>query len=58
LMSGNHAAIRRWRAKQALGLTWRRRPDLIADLELSAEQRKLLDEYIAEHRADGNQSAR
>jgi tRNA (guanine37-N1)-methyltransferase len=58
LMSGNHAAIQRWRTKQALGLTWRRRPDLIADLELSAEQRKLLDEYIAEHRADGNQSAR
>ena len=30
LMSGDHAAIRRWRRKQALGRTWLRRPDLLA----------------------------
>jgi tRNA (guanine37-N1)-methyltransferase len=54
LMSGNHAAIRRWRMKQALGVTWRRRPDLLAKLELTGEQRKLLDEYIAERRAVGD----
>ena len=29
LLSGNHAAIARWRRKQALGRTWARRPDLI-----------------------------
>jgi len=51
LLSGNHAAIQRWRMKQALGITWLRRPDLLAKLELSDEQRRLLDEYIGEHRA-------
>ena len=51
LLSGNHAAIQRWRMKQALGITWLRRPDLLAKLELSKEQRKLLDEYMTEHRA-------
>jgi tRNA (guanine37-N1)-methyltransferase len=50
LLSGNHAAIRRWRMKQALGRTWVRRPDLIGKLQLSAEQRRLLDEFVSEHR--------
>jgi tRNA (guanine37-N1)-methyltransferase len=53
LMGGNHAAIQRWRTKQALGTTWLKRPDLLAKLELSKEQRKLLDEYMTEHRAEG-----
>ncbi|MDX1593744.1 MAG: tRNA (guanosine(37)-N1)-methyltransferase TrmD [Gammaproteobacteria bacterium] len=50
LLSGDHAAIRRWRRKQALGRTWQRRPDLIERAELDEEQRKLLDEYLAERR--------
>ena len=29
LVSGDHARIRRWRLKQALGKTWRVRPDLL-----------------------------
>ena len=45
LLSGNHAAIRRWRLKEALGRTWQRRPDLLARRELSAEEEKLLDEF-------------
>jgi tRNA (guanine37-N1)-methyltransferase len=48
LLSGDHGAIRRWRLKQALGRTWTRRPDLLGRLTLDAEQRELLDEYIAE----------
>jgi tRNA (guanine37-N1)-methyltransferase len=48
LLSGNHAEIRRWRLKQALGRTWRRRPDLFAAMQLDAEKSKLLDEYKAE----------
>jgi tRNA (guanine37-N1)-methyltransferase len=48
LLGGNHAAIRRWRLKCALGRTWQRRPDLLERVELDAEQRRLLDEYIAE----------
>lgn len=49
LLSGNHAEIRRWRLKQALGRTWERRPDLLEKIELDVEQQKLLDEYRQEH---------
>ncbi|WP_445371440.1 tRNA (guanosine(37)-N1)-methyltransferase TrmD [Methylomonas sp. HW2-6] len=45
LLGGNHAAIRRWRMKQALGRTWVRRPDLLEKRELSAEQDALLKEF-------------
>jgi len=48
LLSGNHAAIERWRLKQALGRTWERRPDLLTRLELDAQQRALLEEYRRE----------
>lgn len=48
LMSGDHAAIRRWRMKQSLGRTWLRRPDLLDELKLTAEQIGLLREFIAE----------
>ncbi|MGH8179089.1 MAG: tRNA (guanosine(37)-N1)-methyltransferase TrmD [Steroidobacter sp.] len=51
LAGGNHAAIRRWREKQALGRTWLRRPELIERLTLTAEQRRLLEEFKTEHRA-------
>ena len=50
LLSGDHAQIARWRLKQALGRTFERRPDLVAKLELSAEQQALLDEYLKEQR--------
>jgi tRNA (guanine37-N1)-methyltransferase len=45
LMSGDHAAIRRWRRQQALGRTWQRRPDLLAEMQLSKEDQKLLLEF-------------
>jgi tRNA (guanine37-N1)-methyltransferase len=45
LVSGDHAAIRRWRRKQALGRTWLRRPDLLEKLELNREDQKLLIEF-------------
>jgi tRNA (guanine37-N1)-methyltransferase len=45
LTSGDHAAIRRWRRKQSLGRTWLRRPDLLAGVELKAEDKKLLLEF-------------
>jgi tRNA (guanine37-N1)-methyltransferase len=45
LMSGDHAAIRRWRRKQSLGRTWMRRPDLLVGVELKAEDKKLLLEF-------------
>ncbi|SHF75467.1 tRNA (guanine37-N1)-methyltransferase [Modicisalibacter ilicicola DSM 19980] len=49
LLSGNHAAIRRWRLKQSLGRTWLRRPELLQSQTLNAEQRGLLDEFIGEY---------
>ncbi len=48
LLGGNHADIRRWRRKQALGRTWQRRPDLLEGLQLDDEQQRLLDEFIEE----------
>jgi tRNA (guanine37-N1)-methyltransferase len=56
LRSGDHARIRRWRLKQALGKTWRVRPDLL--LARSArlteaearEQAELLNEFLQEDR--------
>jgi tRNA (guanine37-N1)-methyltransferase len=50
LLSGNHAAIGRWRMKQALIRTHERRPDLMAKAQLSEEQRMLLDEYLQEQK--------
>jgi tRNA (guanine37-N1)-methyltransferase len=44
LLSGNHAAIARWRRKQSLVRTRATRPDLFAQLELSKEDRALLAE--------------
>ncbi|MFG6668393.1 tRNA (guanosine(37)-N1)-methyltransferase TrmD [Halomonas sp. HNIBRBA4712] len=49
LLSGHHGEIKRWRLKQSLGRTWQRRPDLLAGRTLSAEQQRLLDEYIEEN---------
>lgn len=48
LLSGNHAAIRRWRLKQALGRTWLRRPDLLEARKLNKTELKLLEEFRQE----------
>ncbi|HJO35549.1 MAG TPA: tRNA (guanosine(37)-N1)-methyltransferase TrmD [Gammaproteobacteria bacterium] len=52
LLSGDHAAIARWRRKQALGRTWQRRPELLRAQCLDAESQALLREYMAEQRVD------
>ena len=46
LLSGDHARIARWRYQQALGRTFVRRPELVAQLRLTDEQRAVLDEYL------------
>lgn len=51
LLSGNHAAIARWRRKQALGRTWDRRRDLVDEKSLTREDRQLLEEYRREQQA-------
>mgnify|MGYP000318113178 CR=1 FL=1 len=52
LLSGHHANIRQWRLKQSLGRTWLRRPDLLAERQLTAEQQGLLNEFKQEHQTD------
>jgi len=49
LLSGNHAAIRRWRLQQSLGRTWLRRPDLLQHRRLTDEEQNLLNEFIQAH---------
>lgn len=48
LMSGDHKRIRRWRLKQSLARTRKRRPDLLAHRALSAEETQLLTEISGE----------
>jgi tRNA (guanine37-N1)-methyltransferase len=48
LLSGDHAAIRRWRHKQAVGRTAKRRPDLLARRGLRPGEQALLAEYEVE----------
>ncbi len=45
LLSGDHAAIAKWRRKQALGRTWKRRPELLARRPLSKEENIFLQEF-------------
>jgi tRNA (guanine37-N1)-methyltransferase len=42
LLNGNHLEIRRWRREEALKKTLRNRPDLLEEVELSAEDKKML----------------
>ena len=57
LLSGDHGAIARWRRGQALARTWRRRPDLLVNRVLSAEDRDLLKQHLAEqHRAEAEKA--
>ena len=48
LMSGDHKKIRRWRLKQSLVRTRKRRPDLLARRGLTAEEAQLLTEIAGE----------
>lgn len=44
LLSGNHDEIRRWRRRQALEKTWRKRPDLLERASLGPEDQEMLEE--------------
>jgi tRNA (guanine37-N1)-methyltransferase len=45
LLSGDHARIARWRRTQALWLTWRRRPDLLAQAGLDEDDRRWIERF-------------
>jgi tRNA (guanine37-N1)-methyltransferase len=51
LLSGNHALIERHRRKEALRRTLERRPDLLANRELTQEEKRLLAEIRREGEA-------
>jgi len=50
LLSGDHERIRRWRRRESLRRTLQRRPDLLEGLELSEEDRRILEELRDEQR--------
>lgn len=47
LLSGDHAAIARWRRQRAILRTARRRPDLLKEASLSAEEQTWLQQQLA-----------
>jgi tRNA (guanine37-N1)-methyltransferase len=44
LRSGDHKAVAKWRRAESLKRTFKRRPDLIDEAELSEEEKRLLSE--------------
>jgi len=50
LFSGDHGKISRWRRRKALEKTLERRPDLLKDIELAPEDRRLLEEIQNERK--------
>jgi len=49
LRTGNHQAIEDWRRQQALGRTWKRRPELLAGIALSKKDQALLKAFQQDH---------
>jgi len=55
LLSGNHAAIARWRREQALLRTLRQRPDLLAAAVLTPADQRFLAEHADADRQDAGE---
>ncbi len=45
LLSGHHENIKKWRREQALINTYNKRPDLLKEIELSNEDKKMISDY-------------
>lgn len=43
LLSGHHAKVKEWERRQSLQRTWERRPELLAQVELSEADKKFLE---------------
>ncbi len=52
LLSGDHAAIQRWRLQQSLARTAQRRPDLLRSAQLSAAAQRVVSEIEAPGRSE------
>ena len=50
LLSGNHAAINKWRLQQSLWRTYLRRPDLLESRIITKEESRLLNEMQEKHK--------
>ncbi|MRR32343.1 tRNA (guanosine(37)-N1)-methyltransferase TrmD, partial [bacterium] len=57
LLSGNHAAINRWRREQALLRTLKRRPDMLEKFALSPADLKFLKTWKAEQETQSTESS-
>ncbi|MEO8678715.1 MAG: tRNA (guanosine(37)-N1)-methyltransferase TrmD [Vicinamibacterales bacterium] len=58
LLSGHHAEIRRWRLEQALSRTLERRPELLQDAALDADEQTLLREWSATRASAGEKGSK
>lgn len=45
LLSGHHENIEKWRRRQSIERTWKRRPDLLKQIELTPEERRWIAEW-------------
>ena len=43
LLTGNHKEIDKWRKEQSLKMTLEKRPDILENIELSEENKKILE---------------
>jgi tRNA (guanine37-N1)-methyltransferase len=49
LVSGDHGAVRRWRTRESLRRTFERRPELLDQRALTAEEER----FVADLRGEG-----
>ncbi|SMB93818.1 tRNA (Guanine37-N(1)-) methyltransferase [Desulfonispora thiosulfatigenes DSM 11270] len=50
LLSGNHEHIRKWRRKESLRRTYKRRPELLMNFQFTKEDKKFLEEIKKEEK--------
>jgi len=56
LLSGNHEKIRLWRKEKAIEKTLSKRPDLLKEINLSKEEKKLLQQVIEKRKQNREKS--
>ena len=52
LLSGHHANIETWRRQQSIKRTLERRPDLLAQANLSKKEKKYLEELVRQQASE------
>ena len=50
LLSGNHNQIQKWREIKSLEKTYKRRPDLLDQLELTQEQKTIVQSFVSDNK--------